>query len=129
MRKLLLLLALTVGGCASTVPEYGISPQMAELVQERNATKCEQLGAAKGSPGYADCMLKLEEFARQDAAAGAQASAKMREERQKQWEALAQGLNDLSRATTPKTTRTSCRSNGSYGSGYSTNCTSTSYGY
>ncbi len=125
MRQVIVL-ALLLSGCVAdkNVPTYAVSPGLAKAIDERDDQKCRGFGTAPGSEAYANCRLKLQEFARQDAAV------------QQGWErqvAAAQQAEDEEamrrlfaakpiKVTMPQTVRTNCVSQPGVGNTITTEC-------
>jgi hypothetical protein len=53
MRYVLPLLVLLVSACTTTPPDYS------GVLEERYGTTCRNLGLEKGTPAYADCLVKM----------------------------------------------------------------------
>lgn len=136
MKRLFVIAALcgTLTGCASTPPiDNSAAMSRVAAMGAQHDEKCQSMGLQKGSEAYAACRLKLEEFAREDAA---RQTAHTIEEQRRQDDRRRAAIAALGEALAtptpmPRTTTSTarCKTKRSYDGSLVTDCSGNTFGY
>jgi hypothetical protein len=128
------LAGILLSACSSSPPvDNSAAMSRVAAMGAQHTQKCESFGLKPGTEAYAACRLKLEEFAREDAARQvAYSQEQQRQENERRRQALL-ALGEALSAPTPlprtTTSKAQCRTKRAYNGDLVTDCSGTTFGY